>query len=227
MIRSEMEKSSAFLSPERTTAAIESALRRRAQRTQSFSRSKPQGEAEISGQPRRLDSGGPRRLGPSQDSPYAQRRRPSQASKSKHGQTRKPPPKPTQTATTVQVDDVDLSIFEGAYAPTFIGAAQTYSDPQSLFGSAFSAKDATVIAETGKRFVVPTSRIDSFRESKYDAYIKAAPEDFGALPDEIGPLRVAQRTLSHQQHYSLPAKVGTLNLLARITPKTSTHTKAS
>lgn len=231
IIRAEFEKSNSFLSPERTAVAKESANMRRINRLNRSSEPvEPSETAKFSRAPRRLQSEVPARPATSDDArqprrrmsgPTSEARRPGRGGRNSNTnrQAKKPPPQRAQTKLAPQANDVNEKIFEGVYKPTFSGPSKAFSDPRGLFGGVFSAKDATIVTETGDRVSIPTSKVSAFKRGKYDSYIKAQPEDFTSPPEEIGPIKIAQRTLSHQRHYSLPAKIGTLNIITGAVPK--------
>lgn len=135
--------------------------------------------------------------------------------------------KPQTSLQTVQgqsrlVLDIDEAVFQpGGHEPEYEGPEQLSSDLLNQFGSPFVVGDVTVVAESGKSIKVPISKVDSFVKGDYTPYANVYAEDFATPPDVLGAVKVAQRTLSHQRHYSLPARDGIIKVLSQFAQPSS------
>ncbi len=216
VLRAEVEKAAAFVSPGRTTEnlAAAAAAKRRAERLDRQSQSGVGVEGQES----------------------KQRSRPSRPPNRQKERTVTPKNrirKPQTSLQTVQeqshfVFDIDEAAFQpGGHEPEYEGPEQLSSNLLDHFGSSFGVGDVTVIAESGKSVKVPISKVDSFVNGDYTPYVNVSAEDFVTSPDVLGAVKVAQRTLSHQRHYSLPARDGIIKVISQFAqPSSNTAAEA-
>ena len=198
LLRSEFAKSNAFMSP----------VRNPSKRGGNPSRRPPQ----VRGAAREQQGTGPQR----KDGPRKQSRR------------RAPVARTTQTATRSIDEEIDEAVFQpGGHEPEFNGPESPSSNLLEYFGATFSAKDVTVIAQSGTAIKIPVSKVDSFYKSDYSRYVSASKEDYASPPDALSAVKVAERTLSHQRHYNLIARDRTLELVAQASQASKPITKLS
>lgn len=206
VLRAEFEKVDSFMSPER--AAGMSAAKRRNERLLRDSHSRVGAEGKGPEQRRRSS-------------------RPSNTQKAKTLTPQKPeneirkPQTPIHTAGghSRPVVNIDEAVFQpGGHEPEFKGPelpSLNFLNHPSEVG------EVTVVTESGKRVKVPISQVDNFVKGDYTPYVTVSAKDFVTPPDVLGVVEVAQRTLSHQRHYSLPARDGIMKVLAQFAQPSS------
>ena len=216
-LRSQLEKSSAFMSPERTRANIErrkaaAEARRMVGEHVSSETDDPQGQR----------AGQRRRHRTQSDGPAARSSGNRDARRKVDGTRRAQASIQTQTLSTFD-HQVDESIFtNGGHNPEFTGPEDL--SPTLVDRLPFcSGKGVVVIAESGKTIRVPISSVNSFAKGDYTPYLTAPAKDFGIPPDSLGAVDIAARVLTGQRQYSLPVRLRTLDLVAKATKSLSTQ----
>ena len=215
-LRSQLEKSSAFMSPERIHANIErrkaAAESRRMMGKHRISSEREDAQEQRPGQRRR-------RRTPS-DGPAARSSGKQDGKRKVDGTRRARAATQTQTLSTFD-HQVDESIFtNGGHNPEFTG-------PEALSPTLVDrlpfclGKGVVIVAQSGKTIKVPISSINSFAKGDYTPYLTAPAKDFGIPPDSLGAVEVAARVLTGQRHYSLPVRLRTLDLVAKATKSLS------
>jgi len=134
-------------------------------------------------------------------------------------QIKRKAPAPTQgpnsdAILSQQIEDgIDEAVFQAGHEPDLKCPEPPSSNLLEHFGPSFSAKDLTVVSQSGPAFKIPVSKIDSFHNASYARYV--GDSDYTTPPNTLGAVKVAERTLSHQPHYNLSARDWTLEIVAR------------